>query len=100
MTRGRNGRDNEGMKKQHYTDTSNCEYCSNGLTCPYWWQDPDDGVWYHNPSGSRRYIQDALIEGQFGEIPHTPDGKDDKGKGKGGDDDGPTQYPRRKRGLR
>ncbi|GCE18971.1 hypothetical protein [Dictyobacter kobayashii] len=81
----KNKRDSDGMSKQHYTDTSDCEYCSNNMQCPYWWQDPEDGVWYHNQSGSRQYINDAVIEEQFGVIDKTPEP--------------PTQYPRRKRGL-
>lgn len=39
------GRNNQPPSGIDHVDTNDCEYCGNGMTCPYWYQDSDGSRW-------------------------------------------------------
>jgi len=69
-------------------NTSGCDYCSNGLACPYLYQD-SDGNWSHDRSGAAGYVDNVVLGDSYGidsNLPSTPlpddDEDDDKKKKK------------------
>lgn len=67
-----------------YSDGSNdCEYCANGLQCPYWYQDKH-GNWIHDRSGVAGYDENIIQSNTYNiddDLPTTPRiGEDDDKK--------------------